>query len=286
MDPTQEQKSVRLRKRLWGAALMIALLVIFLPFLLDGSGSESQSQSQTQYRRVESLRAEPPRIIDSNGQIEITGESAGNTPIIRVNNNGEQTGSSVQGGQTHQATEAGQGQQGSQGGQAQQSDQDGQGGQGQQYVQDGQQSQQGTADGADGQGRQSAQGLQDQQGTQDGQIARSEPNGQVGSLADDDKSIDSDAASQVGTEGGQSPDTEQVSAWVVQAGSFSDEQNALAVRDRLRQAGHPSFVTPTQSDPPVFRVRVGPMIDLQQAESKRDEVIDYLGREAIVVNYP
>lgn len=69
MDSLQEQRSVRLRQRLWGAAVLIALLVIFLPLLLDGSGSESQ------YRRVERLRAEPPRIINSDGELEINTET-------------------------------------------------------------------------------------------------------------------------------------------------------------------------------------------------------------------
>lgn len=277
MDSLQEQKSVRLRQRLWGAALLIALLVIFLPLLLDGSGSESQ------YRRVESLRAEPPRIFDSNGELEIDADSAGNVPIIRVNSNAEQTGSSDQGGQAEQGTQAGQNQQSTQDNQVQQGDQDGQG---QPYVQEGQQSQQATTDGLGEQSALESQGQQGLTGTQDGQSDRSEPNRQVGSINDSGTSTDSDAASQTGTEGVQTSDTEQISAWVVQAGSFSDEQNALAVRDTLRQAGHPSFVTPTQTEPPIFRVRVGPMIDLKQAESKRDEVIDYLGREAIVVGYP
>lgn len=271
MDSLQEQKSVRLRQRLWGAALLIALLVIFLPLLLDGSGSESQ------YRRVESLRAEPPRIIDSNGQLEVDAESAGNAPIIRVNSNAEQSGSSIQGGQTEQGTQAGQSQQSSQDDQVQQ---DAQGGQDQQYAQDGQQ---GTPD---GQRDQSTQDLQGQQDAQDGQIDRSDATRQSGSTNDDGTTTNSNAVSQTDAEGGQSSETGKISAWVVQAGSFSDEQNALAVRDTLRQAGHPSFVTPTQTEPPKFRVRVGPMIDLKQAESKRDEVIDYLGREAIVVGYP
>jgi len=80
--------------------------------------------------------------------------------------------------------------------------------------------------------------------------------------------------------------SEQLSAWVVQAGSFVDEANALAVRDKLRSAGFPSFVTPTEAATPSYRVRVGPMIDLQRAESRRDEVMRLLEREAIVVSYP
>ena len=49
--------AARLRRRLWGAAVLIALGVIALPLLLDGSGSESR------FRRVERLREEPPRSV-------------------------------------------------------------------------------------------------------------------------------------------------------------------------------------------------------------------------------
>ena len=76
---------------------------------------------------------------------------------------------------------------------------------------------------------------------------------------------------------------------MVQAGSFADEANAVAVRDRLRRAGHPSFVA--AGDAPggagaVYRVRVGPMIERGRAAAVRDEVVRLLGREAIVTGYP
>jgi len=74
-------------------------------------------------------------------------------------------------------------------------------------------------------------------------------------------------------------------AWVVQAGSFADEANALAVRDRLRRAGYPSFVT-LSDDESVFRVRVGPMINKDQAGNVRDNVMTILGRDALVMPYP
>ena len=56
-DPFEEDNSSRLRQRLWGAAVLIAIAVIVLPLLLDGAGSESQ------FRRVEQLREQPTRQI-------------------------------------------------------------------------------------------------------------------------------------------------------------------------------------------------------------------------------
>ena len=60
-DSFEEDNSARLRRRLWGAAVLIAIAVIVLPLLLDGAGTESQ------FRRVERLREEPSTIVDSEG---------------------------------------------------------------------------------------------------------------------------------------------------------------------------------------------------------------------------
>ena len=60
-DSFEEDNSARLRRRLWGAAVLIAIAVIVLPLLLDGAGTESQ------FRRVERLREEPSTIVDSQG---------------------------------------------------------------------------------------------------------------------------------------------------------------------------------------------------------------------------
>lgn len=64
LGPLDEPRAIKLRQRLWGAAVLIALAVILLPLLLDGSGSESR------FRRVERLREEPPRIVDAEGNRE------------------------------------------------------------------------------------------------------------------------------------------------------------------------------------------------------------------------
>ena len=75
--------------------------------------------------------------------------------------------------------------------------------------------------------------------------------------------------------------------WVVQMGSFSSEQNALRLRDRLRKADFVTQVEKVQvGGKSLFRVRVGPY--LERAEADRDqkrlaETFDLKGR---VLTYP
>ena len=188
LDPLDEQRAVRLRQRLWGAAVLIALAVIFLPLLLDGSGSESQ------YRRVERLREEPPRVITADGQVQVQAvpESAPNSLSAKLNT---------------EPTSASQ--------------------------------------------------------------------AQTRSLAETAQATQS--AMQTET---------RISAWVVQAGSFKEEQNSIAVRDRLRSAGYPSFVSRAKQGAAVYRVRVGPMISYERALANRDKVSSIVGMESMVVSYP
>ncbi len=182
-------RGARLRQRLWGAAVLIAALVIVLPLLLDGAGSESQ------FRRVERLREEPPRVLGPDGAPEAGTADApmDAVPRIRI----------------------------------------------------------GEDDPPDY--------LRDPPGT-----AR----------------LERDTDPMPGLPAADGP-----AAWVVQAGSFGDEANAVAVRDRLRRAGYPSFVGSAGAAGP-FRVRVGPMIERDRADAVRGEVMRLLGREAIVTGYP
>ena len=170
-DPGRERDAARLRQRLWGAAVLIALAVLVLPLLLDGAGSESR------FRRVEKLREEPPRIVRPDapeGDVPGDGASAG-------------------------------------------------------------------APGGD---------------VPDGPA----PGGGV---------------------------DEPPRAWVVQAGSFRDRENALAVLDRLRRAGHASFVSDVErAGETWYRVQAGPIADETGAGRLREQVAALLGREAIVIPYP
>lgn len=81
-------------------------------------------------------------------------------------------------------------------------------------------------------------------------------------------------------------DAAPLTAWVVQAGSFSDHENALAVRDQLRRSGFASFVRDRDSVTDPFRVLVGPMISEQSATESRVKVEVLLGKEAVVRSYP
>lgn len=64
-----------LKRKLLGAAVLLALSVIFLPLLLDGSGSESR------FRRVENVRQEPPRVIGVDGVVEVPRQLEKNDPV-------------------------------------------------------------------------------------------------------------------------------------------------------------------------------------------------------------
>lgn len=176
MDTLEEQQSIKMRQRLWGAAVLIAMAVIFLPLLLDGAGSESQ------YRRVERLREEPPRVVREDDQLE---------PAPQIE-----------------------------------------------------------------------------------KVSAVDPDKGVEEVEKSPEPVIGSAVS-VGL----------LTAWVVQAGSFSDEQNAIAVRDRLRRAGHPSFIN-VSDDQSLFRVKVGPMTNQDQAKRTRVDVIQLLGRDALVTPYP
>ena len=81
-------------------------------------------------------------------------------------------------------------------------------------------------------------------------------------------------------------DAAPLTAWVVQAGSFSDEENAVAVRDRLRRSGFASFVRDRSVDTDLYRVLVGPMISEQSASNSKAKVESLLGYEAVVRSYP
>jgi len=78
-----------------------------------------------------------------------------------------------------------------------------------------------------------------------------------------------------------------VTAWVVQLGSFSSEENAEALNQKLRQAGFKAFVEPLrQNGGTVYRVRVGPELKRSDADGINDRLQKELELDGIVVHYP
>ncbi len=78
-----------------------------------------------------------------------------------------------------------------------------------------------------------------------------------------------------------------VVAWAVQVGSFGQEKNANALRDKLRKQGYASFVERIYSKSSVsYRVRIGPELDRKKAEKLRDKLASNEKLKGIVVRYP
>ena len=84
-----------------------------------------------------------------------------------------------------------------------------------------------------------------------------------------------------------SKDRMNVTAWVIQLGTFSSEQNALALRDQLRAKGYTAFVEKIKSgDNQLFRVRVGPELERARADAMRDKLEKETKQRGIVTRYP
>lgn len=75
--------------------------------------------------------------------------------------------------------------------------------------------------------------------------------------------------------------------WVVQLGSFSSEQNAVALRDQLRAKGYTAFVEKTQSGAASrYRVNAGPEPERARAEALRDALEKDMKQKGMVLHYP
>ena len=74
---------------------------------------------------------------------------------------------------------------------------------------------------------------------------------------------------------------------MVQLGSFADERNALALRDRLRDKGHRAFVaTAGGSGAKVTRVFVGPQLERERSQAAVEPLRRETGLEGMVVRFP
>ena len=78
-----------------------------------------------------------------------------------------------------------------------------------------------------------------------------------------------------------------LSAWIVQLGSFTDEDNAQSLNIKLREAGYPAFVEPLKTNGKIsYRVRVGPEIKRSEADSLLKKLKEKMNLDGIVVSYP
>lgn len=78
-----------------------------------------------------------------------------------------------------------------------------------------------------------------------------------------------------------------LSAWIVQLGSFTDEENAQSLNKKLREAGYPAFVEPLKRNDKIsYRVRVGPEIKRSEADKLLKKLKEKMELDGIVVSYP
>ncbi|MDX1569263.1 MAG: SPOR domain-containing protein [Xanthomonadales bacterium] len=81
--------------------------------------------------------------------------------------------------------------------------------------------------------------------------------------------------------------TETASGWMVQVGSFSEQDNAEALRDELREAGFVAHSDRIDVDGVVrYRVRVGPEIRRADAEALQDRLRQDMNLNGLVVSHP
>ena len=79
----------------------------------------------------------------------------------------------------------------------------------------------------------------------------------------------------------------EVTGWVVQVGSFSKQANAEQLRDKLRKLGMASFVVTGVSDSQtVYRVRVGPEVNREDAEKLQAKIKQKTKLNGLVMKYP
>lgn len=72
--------------------------------------------------------------------------------------------------------------------------------------------------------------------------------------------------------------------WIVQVGSFSREDNARVLKDKLKGNGYAAYLESAKSDVgPVYRVRIGPMADRSDAEKLVSKLSKQGGYRAIVL---
>jgi DedD protein len=73
-------------------------------------------------------------------------------------------------------------------------------------------------------------------------------------------------------------------AWVVQVGSFSSADNAMRLRDKLRAKGYKAYVEKLKAgEGTVYRVRIGPELKREDAESKLDALQREMKLKGIVM---
>lgn len=74
-----------------------------------------------------------------------------------------------------------------------------------------------------------------------------------------------------------------INAWALQVGSFAQQANARAMRDKFRADGFPAYVVQQKDS---FRVRIGPELDRSRIEKLQQKISKAHKIKGIVVKHP
>lgn len=78
-----------------------------------------------------------------------------------------------------------------------------------------------------------------------------------------------------------------VHAWALQIGSYSQEKNALAMRDKLRAKDYAAYVDVLKKpERSTYRVRIGPELDQQRLQDLKKEILKKEKIKGIIVRHP
>ena len=246
----------RLKFRLVGAAVLIALAVIFLPLIFDGSGTESQ------FRSMESIEMEPPHdleIFDENEEIVLSettrlafSEKAATTQSQSV---AKQIDGVVLGSVNSSSAETGE-------------------------VPQTEQRPETSAV--------TNTGASDTAATEESTVVSPEKKSpvRVAAIKPDAKPAVPSAsdASQVAGEILANSSQSDSSQWLIQTASFRDKINALSLRSDLKSAGYTVDVKVADKDgSAIFRVFVGPVKGKEAARRIQGELKQKFKRETLLV---
>lgn len=76
-----------------------------------------------------------------------------------------------------------------------------------------------------------------------------------------------------------------VSAWVVQAGSFSSRENAEKLASQLKAKGFSAYIEDIVADKPAYRVRIGPLLSKARAQQTAKSLKNSLDVDGMIVKY-
>ena len=114
------------------------------------------------------------------------------------------------------------------------------------------------------------------------------PGGEVAAPTTDKTSQPEEVIPEPAASQSQKSETTTPKAWAVQVGSFTQRDNAMKLRDKLRSKGYKAFVEQiTSADKTFYRVRVGPEVSRDKAVALQKELQTKMKmRESTVVSHP